>query len=233
MRRYKRQWPGMTDDEVRLSLYKNKKKIRVESVSPYIDMLFRDLVDMRAKPIMPRIFALIESMGKHDKAQAPAVQSIVGIGGPEVIEHSKAMLNSWNPRARATAMGLLARFATPDMRAMAREKIAELDQSVSLSAMEILRRLGITKDDVPHLVYALDRVAKYYAKELENPPKLEFYNGEMGHRLIHELGELGPDAAEALPVLERFTTDSRLPLSAYQKHAQEAIDKIRGSKDSQ
>jgi hypothetical protein len=49
----------------------------------------------------------------------------------------------------------------------------------------------------------------------------------MGTRLIYSLGELGPDAAEAIPILERFTTDPRLPLLAFQKNAQEAIDKIK------
>jgi hypothetical protein len=216
----------MSDQEVKQQIMENKEKFARDDVLAYYEILFRDLVDIRAKPAIPRIFALIESMGKHDKALRPASDALIGIGGPEVVEHCNIAANSWNPRSRATAMGLLAIFALPEMREMAREKISELDRTVSLNALEILRRIGITKDDVPSMINALEQVAKYYAKELKNPPKLEYYDGEMGQRLIYELGELGPDAAKAIPILERFTTDTRLPLRAFQKNAQDAIDKI-------
>jgi hypothetical protein len=227
VRRYKGMWRDMSDEEIKLHIMSNKDKFMREEAAPYYDLLFRDLVDIRAKPAIPRIFALIESMGKHDKASPPAVKALVGIGGPEVVAESKTAMNSLNPRARATAFGLLAEFATPDMREMARVKVAELDRTAALNSLMILRRIGITKDDVPFLIHALDQVAKFYAKELEVQPFVEFYDGEVGQQLILKLGKLGPDSAEALPLLERFTTDSRLPLQAFQKNAQEAIDKIK------
>ena len=226
VRRYKRLWRDTSDQEIKRHIMQNKDKFLREDVAPYYDILFRDLVDIRAKPAIPRIFALIESMGKHDKALRPASNALVGIGGPELIEQCQVAMKSWNPRSRATAMGLLATFALPEMREMAREKIAELDRTVSLNALEILRRIGITKDDVPSMIRALEQVEKYYLARPEDRPKLEYYDGEMGTRLIYSLGELGPDAQEALPILERFTTDPRLPLRAFQKDAQDAINKI-------
>lgn len=231
VRRHKRIWHDMTDDEIKLHIMENKEKFWREDPVPYYDLLFQDLIDMRAKPIVPRIFALIESMGKHDKASIPATEALVGIGGPEVIEQAKIAMKSWNPRARATAMRIMAEFALPEMRGMAREKIAELDRSAAFHSMKILLRLGITKDDVPHLIHALEQVEKYYSVDPSERPKLENgYSGEIGRSLIYQLGELGPDAAEALPILERFTTDPRLPLLAFQKNAQEAIDKIKQGK---
>jgi hypothetical protein len=228
IRNTKRTWPDVSDEEIKRDILLNKDKYYRIDPAAYYDLLFRDLVDIRAKPAIPRIFALIESMGKHDKASQPATEALIGIGGPEVIEQCKIAMKSWNPRARATAMGLLAAFATPDMRGMAREKIAELDRSTALNALEILRRIGITKDDVPSLIRALEKVEEYYTASPKDRPKLaEGYDGEMGTRLIYSLGELGPDAAEAIPILERFTTDPRLPLLAFQKNAQEAIDKTK------
>ncbi len=66
---------NMSDDEIKLHIMENKDKFWREEAAPYYDLLFRDLVDMRAKPIVPRIFALIESMGKHDKSSKPAVEA--------------------------------------------------------------------------------------------------------------------------------------------------------------
>jgi hypothetical protein len=77
------------------------------------------------------------------------------------------------------------------------------------------------------MIHALEHVEQYYLAKPEDRPKLDYYDGEMGTRLIYSLGELGPDARAALPILERFTTDARLPLAGFQKDAQEAINKIK------
>jgi hypothetical protein len=229
VRRYKQMWRDMSEQEIKLHIMENKDQFRREDVAPYYALLFRDLVDMRAKPAIPRIFALIESMGKHDEAQRPATEALIGIGGSELVEHCHVARKSWNPRSRATGMGLLAAFALPDMRELARELIAELDRTMSLNALQILKRIGITKEDVPAMIHALEQVESFYKAKPEERPKLEYYDGEMGTRLIYALGELGADAEEALPVLERFTSDPRLPLRAFQADAQNAINKIKQS----
>jgi hypothetical protein len=229
VRRYKKLWRDASEQEIKGRLMKDKDRMLREEVAPYYDILFRDLVDIRAKPAIPRIFALIESMGKFDKALGPASGALVGIGGPEVVEQCKAAMKSWNPRLRTTATGILATIATLDMREMAREQIQlpVRDRNTPLNSLEILRRIGFTKDDVPAMIRALEQVENIYVAKPEDRPKLDYYDGEMGTRLIFSLGELGPDAQAALPILERFTTDPRLPLTGFQKVAQEAINKIK------
>jgi hypothetical protein len=77
------------------------------------------------------------------------------------------------------------------------------------------------------MIRALERVEQFYLAKPEDRPKVAYYDGEMGTRLIYSLGGLGPDAKQALPVLERFASDPRLPLPGFQKDAQEAINKIK------
>lgn len=65
---YRAQWPKASDKEIIEYVMKNKDTAwRINPQAMY-DNAFEELVNIRAKPLIARLFALIESMGKFDKA---------------------------------------------------------------------------------------------------------------------------------------------------------------------
>jgi hypothetical protein len=235
IRHYRRMWPNSTYEEVRELLVSNKEKYHSIDRENIYRLLFHDLIDAGAKPAVPRIFALIESMGKHDKAFGPACDALVGVGGPEVVEQSEKALDSWNPESRQAAMGVLGTLALPETRELAREKLVHGDGRMTHGAMNLLRRLGVRQDDVPAMIDALTQIEQFYlgktrrkfvsrTDEMSN----SVHVAETAHGIIYALGELGPKADAAVSVLERFATDARLPQPGYRAEARRAIEQIQG-----
>jgi hypothetical protein len=228
VRRYKRMWRDKSDGEIKLHIMENKEKFLREDVAPYYNLLFSDLVDIRAKPILPRIFELIDTMGPHDRAFEPAFKSAVGIGGPEVLVQCEKAFKSRNDRSRHAAILILRDLGLPESRHLAYANLADPYQAIGRCSLDLLHRIGTTKDDVPHLIKALEEIERFYVTPKEQRPKVKFYSGDVASSIIYVLGNLGPDATDALPTLQRLATDPRLPLPGFRPDAEAAIKKIKG-----
>ena len=122
-------------------------------------------------------------------------------------------------------MGILATWGLPETRALAREKLADLEPSISGNAFKLLQNIGITKDDVPAMIHALEQSEQYYLSTPESRPKLHYFDGEAAKHIIYAFGELGPAAKDALPILGRFATDTRL--LGFQEDAKKAVESIK------
>jgi hypothetical protein len=190
-------------------------------------MLFCKLSDMRARPLVPRIFALIDSMGAHDAAFEPAFRAVIGIGGPDVLDYCKNALKSWNPRSRHAAMLILRDMGLPESRSLAHEHLADLHQPVGRCAMDLLHRIGITKEDVPAMIGELEEIEEFFLLPQDERPKIDHYSADVATSMMYALGSLGSDAKQALPILERFATDRRLSTPLIQADAKDAIEKIK------
>jgi HEAT repeat protein len=167
-------------------------------------------------------------MGPFDKAFDPAWKAVIGIGGPDVLDQCKKALKSWNPRSRHAAILILRDLGLPESRPIAGELLGDLQQeAVARCALNLLYRLGITKEDVPAMVEALAKIQNYYLAPVKDRPKTPTYGGDVATSIIFALGSLGPDAKAALPVLDRFATD--FPLPAFQADAKGAIEKIKSA----
>jgi hypothetical protein len=226
VRYYKLRSPETPEDDIKHQLLTDKRKIQSFDSAAIYQLLFHDLIDMRARSTTPRVFELIESMGPFDKAFEPAVKSVVGIGGPDVLEQCKKALKSWNPRSRHAAILVLRDLGLPESRPIAGELLSDLQQeAVARCALDLLYKIGITKDDVPAMVRALEKIQNYYSTPVSDRPKTGTYGGDVATSIIIALGSLGPDASASLPVLERFAND--FPLPAFQADAKGAIDKIK------
>jgi hypothetical protein len=206
----------------------DKRKVQAFESTAIYQMLFRDLINMRARSTIPRIFELIESMGRFDKAFDPAFKTVVGIGGPDVLDQCKKALTSWNPRSRHAAILVLRDLGLPESRLIAGELLGDLQQAeVARCALDLLYKIGITKDDVPAMVRALEKIQNYYLTPEQDRPKTGTYGGDVATSIMFALGSLGPDASAALPVLDRFAND--FPIPAFQADAKGAIEKIKSA----
>jgi hypothetical protein len=224
---YKRRAPDTSDEEIRRIIFTDKNKYLAVDPASLYPILFRELIDTRARTIIPRIFQLIESMGQHDKAFDQAFKAVVGIGGPEVLDHCRKGLKSWNPRSRHAAMLILRDLGLPESRSLAHEHLASMQQEVARCALDLLYRIGTTKEDAPAMISALEEIERFYLTPPNERPKVAHYSSDVGTSIMYRLGSLGPDAEAALPVLERFAIDPRLPVPSFQPDAKKAIEKIR------
>ena len=81
------------------------------------------------------------------------------------------------------------------------------------------------------MISALEQTEKYYLAAPADKPKMPYgFTGETAKGIIYEFGQMGSAAKEALPVLERFATDPKLPVPGFQPDAKEAIRKIKSNK---
>jgi hypothetical protein len=223
VRHYKRMWRKMPDSEIRKRVLTEKKLADYVEPRAVYEILFRDLVDLRAKSITPRIFELIDTMGRHDEAFGPACTAIVGIGGSDLLGRCKDAFKSWNPRSHHAAIIILKTLSIPESRTFAYEHLADVNESVGRGSLDLLYRLGMTKGDVPHLVAALEKVEKYYVSWAKGEVKDQYFAGDVAPSIIYALGDLGPEAKEALPAIHRF---EKYPF--YRDDAEKAIKKIKG-----
>jgi hypothetical protein len=234
---FKRMWPDTSEKEIRGILLRNKDKYRTIEVGSIYRSLFQDLVDIRANPVIPRVYTLIESMGKHDKALGPACTAIVGIGGNEAVELAKSNLDSWNPECRSAAMGILGTLGLPDTRSIAYDRLVSGDGRMTFGALRLLQQLGITPADIPAMDKGLQYCQDYYhgkvkiafatrTEEMSNSLQvIETFKG-----IMYAFGEMGTEGKDALPALERVVGDTQLP-GAFRGEAKDAIKKIRPQPD--
>jgi uncharacterized small protein (DUF1192 family) len=223
---YRVQWPAASDKEIVDYLMKNKDK--VQRIKPQVayDKAFEELVNIGAKPLIPRLFALIDSMGKFDPAFTPACSAIIGIGGPEVVDYCKVAIKSQNPRSRDVGMSILTYLELPDTRAIAYEHLGDIDANFGHNSFDLLNRLGITKSDVPAMIEALNKIDDFYqGREDAQKPVDGYYDGEVAKSIMWAFGQLHANASEALPLLERMAAEGRIP--ALQEEAQQAIAQIK------
>lgn len=225
---YERRAPGMPKEEISRHISTDMKKHRSYVSASLNSTLFRELIDIRARPTIPRIFDLIESMGPHDQAFNPAWQAVVGIGGPDVVDHCKKALSSWNPRSRHAAMLILRELGLPGTRPLAQAHLVDIqNRAVGRCAVDLLYRLGVTKGDIPAMVKALEEISAFHLTPLNERPKLN-YSDDLGHEIMVVLGSMGPEAEEALPVLEKLAENPDIPAVA-KDDAKKAIEKIRAT----
>jgi len=226
VRYYKRYWLDMTEDEVRATIITHEKdKFRNLDLDKLYPLVFDDLIAIRATPAIPRIFELIQTMAPHDKALGPAIKALVAIGGPDAVEGCKKALLSTNTQSRRAAMGILATFALPETRQLARDKLIDRDDHVSVAAFMLLQNIGIGKVDVPAMIKGLEGAKAYYMSPGDFPEKRPYgYTGELPRRLIYSFGELGPSARDALPILKEVASEPAL--RGFQEDAVKAIVKI-------
>ena len=226
VRYYKLRSPGTTEEEIKRVILTDKRKLLAFEPASIYPMLFRELIDIRARPVIPRIFDLIESMGPFDKAFEPAFKAVVGIGGPDVLDHCKKGLKSWNPRSRHAAMLILRDLSLPESRPLAYDHLGDVQQEVARCALDLLHHIGTTKDDVPAMIRALEEIERYHLTPEKERPNWAVYSTDVGSSIMFRLASLGPEAKAALPILERFATDPRLP-GLFQPDAKNAIEKIK------
>jgi hypothetical protein len=228
-RYYAPMWPMASEASAAEIIARNEGKYRESiGVQNLLTMVVSNLVDIRAKPALPRMFALLESMGQDDPGYEPIVKGIVGIGGLELEDDCRKALTSWNPRSCHAAMWVLTDLALPDTRQIAYERLASLDDEEARGALNLLCRLGITKEDAPAMTTALADLDELYEVPPEKRVKAAMYLCDVVDSLVFQLGKLGPGAKEALPVLERRAARQRSPNDSPENRADEAIKKIRG-----
>jgi hypothetical protein len=167
VRYYKLRSPDASEQEIKRVFITDKRKYLAFNSALLYPMLFRDLIDVRARPVIPRIFDLIESMGQHDNAFEPAFKAVVGIGGPDVLDHCKKGLKSWNPRSRHAAMLILRDLSLPDSRPLAHEHLGDVQQEVARCALDLLHHIGTTKEDVPAMIRALEEIERYHNEKVD------------------------------------------------------------------
>jgi hypothetical protein len=221
--------PSISDQEAIKAAFDKSQLLRTPAAAVY-PILFGELVDIRARPIISRIFELLKATGKFDPILEHANNALIGIGGSEVIVHAKEALNSSNPRCRETTMRALAGIGEPEVRPIAYSLVAGSDIDSIRGGLRILNGIGPRRDDVGELVRSLQRLESI----LCNPP-----NGNRGPNFetsgsdditafVFALAGMGAQAEDALPVLEQMATKPRYPLSTtLQEAAQKAVDKIK------
>ncbi len=219
VRHYSQLWPQASRDEVRAILDAGEKKYDIGGYALF-PILLNDLADMRARPAVPRLFDLIESMERHDKAFTPAWKALVGIGGPEVVEHCIEALKSSNTQNQLAALLVLRDFAHPDTRAIAYKYLGDPKVRVRRGALNILYRLGLGKEDVPAMIAAIEQIESTF---IETEIRGNMFP-DLGD-IIHAIGSLGVVAKDALPTLERLASSNHP--SGIRKKAREALERIR------
>jgi hypothetical protein len=228
MEYYERRAPDVPREEISRVISTDLKKRWSQVTTSLYSTLFRELIDIRARPAIPRIFELIESMGPRDDAFNWAWKAAVGIGGPEVVDQCKEALSSWNPRSRHAAMLILRALGLPDTRSLAHEHFVDFQYpAVGRCAVDLLHRIGVTKDDVPALIEALEEIRESYLTPPKDRRKLG-HTDSLGHEIMYALGSLGPAANEALPVLKQFAANTEFPMPA-RNDAKKFIEKLRSA----
>jgi hypothetical protein len=223
------QSPRMSDQEATDAAFDKEKVFRTPATVMY-PILFEELINIRARPVIPRIFELLKATGKFDPILEHVRNALVGIGGPELVVNAKEALNSWNPRCRETAMGALAAIGDQETRPLAYRLMDSDDLGSIRGGLSILNGIGPRKSDVEQIVYNMQRLES----TLFDPP-----NGKRGPNydmsssgdidaFIFTLAGMGAQAKDAMPVLEQMATKPKYPLSTtLQESAQNAVDKIK------
>jgi hypothetical protein len=227
---YRRAEP-LTEDQIRQGKAKyfvEMKAGRVTSGRVY-PVLFRDLIDLRAHQLAPRIFHFLEAMGQHDPTFDFVVRTLTALGGDDVVARCSQALNSPNARSRHAAMIVLANFVLPETRRLAHAHLADFDLTMARVAMNLLTRLGSKSEDVPVLIRSLNKLETKIFSEDRNPLGHPGAGLEEIEGFIYVLKSLGPDAREALPTLKRVAADRRYPgFSRAPELAREAVAQIEG-----
>jgi hypothetical protein len=209
-----------------------EKKYLIDLETLYYQ-LFRNLIDLRARSAVPRIFSLIDSMdtmGQNDNAFDPAWKALVAIGGPEVVAGCKQALLSRNHQSRVAAILVLRDMALPETRSIAYAHLAGPDMQLARCSLNLLNNLGLTKQDVPNLVQAIQELeSRMFDPSQKEAVKITGTgSSEDINSLIYTIGTLGSEASDAIPALEQLASHPRFPLSkTLQKYAQDALIKIQ------
>jgi hypothetical protein len=226
----------LTEDEIRRvkTQYWQKMKSRsAPEASMMYSILFRDLAQLQAKPVTPRIWKLIDSMGQFDKAFDPAWKTLVAIGGSEVEVGCRTALKSENPRSRSAAALVLRDLAAPDTRIDAHHMLATGDGQLVRLGGELLRRIGFAQHDVLPMLTAIERIENETIKNDRAYSTISHFSIEDIDSMIFALGSLGQTAEKALPTLERIAEGKGYPAFARTPGlARDAIEKIRPSTSS-
>jgi HEAT repeat protein len=229
-RQFQTLWPHATDQEVVDEVFKDKTKLLTTPAKAVYPMLFQELVDIRARPAIPRIFELLKATGKFDPILEHATNALVGIGGPELVTDCKEALKSWNPRSREAAMRSLASLGDPETRSIAYECFNSSDLAMVRDGLSLLKGIGPKREDVPALIRGMQK----FESLLFDPQittRIVGYGSVSEDQLcesINNLASLGAQAEDALPTLEQMATNPRDPLSTtLQEPARKAVEKIK------
>lgn len=199
--------PNLSDGEI----LARTRSYTITNRKSFYSWLFRDLADMRATPIVPEMFALVEAMEQHDPAFSAVVSTLTAIGGDAVVDGCRHALRSPNPESRRLAIGVLRHLGLPEFRKLAYVALYDDHESVSRNALGILLQLGLDEADVQRLLdFVLDQ-----EESLSSPDVLG--------SVIYQLGELGTHARPAINALERLTHHRHRGL---RRRATEALEKI-------
>jgi len=221
--------PNISDQEAIEAAFDKTKLLSTPAAAVY-PMLFAELVDIRARPIIPRIFELLKATGKFDPILEHANNSLIGIGGPEVIVHAKEALNSLNPRCRETTMRALAGIGDPEARPIAYECFNSADLAAVRDGLTLLNGIGPRREDVPEIVRGMQQFESLLFDPQIATRTVSYGSAseEQISTAIYTLGSLGAQAEDALPTLEQMATKPRYPLStSLQEPAQKAVEKIK------
>jgi hypothetical protein len=231
---YRKQWAESIDEsELRKTVIGLQKKRPSIDPQPLYYELFSKLIDLRAINAVPRIFSLIDTMdtmGMNDEAFDPAWKTLVAIGGPDVVTGCRQALLSRNPQSRGAAILVLRDLGLPETRDVAYAHLAGPDIQVARCSLDLLKNIGLTKQDVPILVQAIqDLESRMFDPSRGEKSKIVgTASSEDIGSLIYTIGTLGPEASDAIPVLEQLASHPRFPLSkTLQKYAQDALTKIQ------
>ncbi len=221
--------PDISDDQAIKEAFDKQKLFSTPAKAIY-PILFQELIDIRARPAIPRIFELIQATGKFDPILEHTTSALVGIGGPDLDSYCQEALKSWNSRSREAAMGVLAAVGNPATRPMAYDLMNGPDIRSIRGGLSILSGIGLRKEDVPTLVRSMKRLESimFNAPNDNRGPGFEGSSSDDMCAFIYTLAELGAQAEDALPALEQMATKPRFPLSTtLQEPAQKAVEKIK------
>jgi hypothetical protein len=229
---YQNLWPSATDQQIVEDVFKDKNKLITTPAKVVYPMLFGELVNIRARSVIPRVFELIQSTGKFDPILEEAGKSLIGIGGPELVQNCKQAIESSNPRSREAAMGVLATIGDPDTRALAYDLMFNgTDLRRIRGGLSILCGIGPQKADVPEIVKSMQRLESllFSTTNYDRGPEFEGSSSDDICAFIYTLSNLGSQAEDALPVLEQMAEKPRFELSSSLKEAaRKAVAKIKG-----
>jgi hypothetical protein len=225
---WKQQWPDASDEQLMEKLSEYRKNYHRANPAQFYPLLMRDLIDTRARDSIPRLFQLFDAMGEHDKAMQPAVDAVIALGGPNVVEHCSRALKSENRRSRYAAMLILTRLQAPEGRSLAYPHLADSDARLCRGALNFLRSIGIVEEDGPHFVNALEKLESR-AKEPRDPdPRERYTDWSTANELIDLMLSLEEVPAHGKEVLERIAAS--FPVLIVKTHAEKALQSISSKK---
>lgn len=204
-----------------------------------------------AKVAVPRLVPLLQD---KDAGARAAAAFALGRIGPEaasaVPEMAKALESDTDENVRKeiarslNILGLDAKAAVPALgKALREDKSAEVRQQSALAlgkmrgdaasvATQMVQAMQLDKDKIVR-VYVVHAIADALGADLKKHVKdlakqlVEDPEGDVRLAIIQELGALGPDAAEALPALNRAVADVQLPV---REEAKRAIKRVMEKK---